>query len=95
MAAAIPLFAYGSVQTFDAYNGGWQMTLFKNAPVYKVEPAGSIVSVTAVSPAEKLGNWIINSIVEIQPTGLNIKSQKFACDQLASALLALMNDPLS
>jgi hypothetical protein len=67
------------------------MTLYRNAPVYKVEPTGSVVGVTDVSPAEPLGNWMINSIVEIQPTGLNVKSQKFACDALASALLAEIN----
>ena len=94
MASSIGVYKYGTAQTYDSHNGGWQMTLYRNAPVFSLVPAGSIVSVEAVSPAEPLGNWMINSIVEIQPTGLNVKSQKFACDALASTLLTAMNAAL-
>jgi hypothetical protein len=89
MAAAAHVSAtiYGTVQTFDRYNGGYQMTPYNGGPSYQSFPTG-ITRFIGVSPAETLNTFTINAIIEVIPTGLNIPSAKFATDSTLAALIA-------
>lgn len=81
---------YGTVQTYDKYNGGPQMTPYNTGASYQsFSPVGT--RFIAVSPAQTLSGNTINCIIEVVPSGLNIPSEKYATDSTIAALNTAAN----
>lgn len=85
MAAHVLATIYGTVQTFDRFNGGWQMTPYNGGPSYQSFPAVGTRFI-GVSPSETLNTFTINAIIEVFPNGLNQASMKYATDSTLSSL---------
>lgn len=76
---------YGTVQTFDRFNGGWQMTPYTSGASYQ-SFASQGTQFIAVSPAETLNGSTINCIIVVNPTGLNIPAAQYATDSTIGTL---------
>jgi hypothetical protein len=85
MAAHVLATIYGTVQTYDRFNGGWQMTPYNGGPSYQSFPAVGTQFI-GVSPSETLNGFTINAIIKVLPTGLNQPSIQYATDSTLSAL---------
>lgn len=75
---------YGEAQVFDSKNGGWQGFAYNNA-TYASDPSAG-TSFIGISPAITIGNFTINAIVEILPTGLNQKPRRYFTDATVATL---------
>lgn len=89
MAQHIGIFSYGDATTNDPKNGGWQGYSYTSGVFKSIPVEGTVF--TAVSPAQNIGGFTINSIVEVLPTGLNVHGKKYFCDATASTLNTAAN----
>lgn len=89
MAQHIGIFKYGDATVNDSKNGGWQGFAYSSGVFESIPVIGTVFH--SVSPAQTIGNFTINSIVEILPTGLNLYGKKYFCDSTASVLNTAAN----
>ncbi len=89
MAQHIVFFGYGEATVNDVKNGGWQGFAYSSGVVKSIPVVGTVF--TAISPAQTIGNFTVNSIVEVLPTGLNLHGRKYFCDATASTLNTAAN----
>lgn len=84
MARLVKYASYGEAQVFDKLNGQWQGFAYSTAN-YRSDPADGI-DIIGISPAITIGNFTINAIVAILPTGLNQKPKKYFTDATLDSL---------
>lgn len=88
MAAHVLATIYGTVQTFDKYNGGYQITPL-SGPSNQSFPAEGVKFV-AISPAQTVsmstGVFTVNALIEVLPTGLNQPAIRYATDSSITTL---------
>lgn len=89
MAQHIVFFGYGEATVNDAKNGGWQGFNYASGVVKSIPVVGTVFH--AISPAQTIGNFTVNSIVEILPCGLNLHGKKYFCDATTSTLNTAAN----
>lgn len=90
MAAHVLATIYGTVQSFDKFNGGPQITPYNSGPSYQSFPAVGTRFI-GLSPAVTIGNnsggtFTMNAIVEVLPSGLNVPAAQYVTDSTLGTL---------
>jgi hypothetical protein len=89
MAGHVLATIYGTVQSYDRFNGGYQMTGWNSGPAYLSFPSVGTIFI-GVSPAETLqtaaGTFTINAIIQVVPSGLNQPAAQYATDSTVGTL---------
>lgn len=84
MAAHVKYARYGEVQGYDGKQGGWFGFAYDKAVYDSVPSVGT--EFIGISPAITIGNFTINAIVSILPTGLNQKPRRYFTDATVDTL---------
>lgn len=77
---------------YDAKQGGWQLPAFFQNPSYQAFSDGTPVNLYTISPAITVttgaGVVTANTIIEVLPTGLQLRPTKFVTDSTFASLYA-------